>query len=178
MKKKIEDALRQLVGMRLLRIRLTGSIRGFGFTSSAPGQMTYDEPGEWTLQVDCTWRVEHDGKIYTGTEDWYEYPGGKEPNDWDPDDNRGLQVELLRKLMNDESTASDIRNVSGSFAVEAVEASDCGDVVIHLGPGEWILRVFPSGSVGDSWALFRREKGGTFLTFHGSPPTDSTKENS
>jgi len=109
--------------------------------------------GAYVLHVQCPWRLEHDGRIYTGESDLWD-PSSDAIDDADWDYEKGnLQDERLHELLGgtDPVTGSTL-NVGGLLTVESASGTELGDAVILLSGG-YRLVIWPDGSAGESWRL-------------------------
>jgi hypothetical protein len=128
---------------------------------------------EWRLQLPCSWRLESDAGIYTGSFDWNEpsrepvEPGGE----WHPLQGVSLLVERLKSLLippevapqPPDPVAIHVTRQSG-FVVAAVELSNYGELVLQFA-NQIRLRTFSSGSRGEAWVVFERGKPDLGLSF-------------
>lgn len=97
----IENALRPIIGMRVLQLYHAGDMRGLPYRSR--DQADEGQAMEWCLHIACTWRLEHNNEIVTGTYDWLQH--GTRPDllaeEWDPARRGSRQEDILRRLLND-----------------------------------------------------------------------------
>jgi len=144
------NPLQQIIGLQLKIASYAGNTRTFIFSSAEP---------EWSLQVQCPWRIEHGGRIVTGSDDWWD-PGA-------PDSAMGgsLQQTRLREIFRDEDSSSAVLyNHTTELTVEHVQMGAAGDVEIGLSGG-YRLRIFPAGSRGEDRRLFRNADPGSRLVW-------------
>ena len=154
---KVTKKLQPLIGLKLSVARLAATMRGFHFGETrATLQGT---AGEYTLHIQCTWRIEGPDGIYTGDMDLWRpntvAAGLKQPK-WTYEDGN-LQDERLAFLLKgcDPQTRSFI-NETENLVVENIEADAYGGLSISLSGG-YRLVLFPSGTVGENWRFFSRD---------------------
>ncbi len=106
------------------------------------------EVGDYTLSVQCPWRITRDDRIIVGNSDLY-YPPKSEAEqplvdfDWDRKINR--RDELLRSVFDN----------TGKLTVSRVDVGDAGAVTISM-DNNFKLDLFPNDSADDEyWRLFR-----------------------
>jgi hypothetical protein len=118
--------------------------------------------GEYALHVQCPWRIEGPNGIVTGRLDLWE-PVAEEENvdsaDWDYDHNENLQDARLGTLLAgyDPATRS-LVNKTEHLVVQDVHADHCGGATIELSGG-YRLQLFPAGTRGEDWRVFRPGRG-------------------
>jgi hypothetical protein len=153
MKRDIEKALQQLVGLPLRAAGRSGlEWFHFGAMRTIPDHKGNSrEVGEYALHVICAWRIVGPPGIIVASGDQF-YPAGDNPHtdvedfDWDqPGANRC-----------DQRMAAFFQNLDGHFpVVEEVWADRVGSIRLVMSDG-WALEVFPHYSLdGESWRLFR-----------------------
>lgn len=147
----ITASLRPLVGLQLSVARRAADLRGFHFGEMRPARG--GNSGPYVLHVQCAWRLEHQGRIYTGSADlWEPSSDCAETEDWTYE-HGNLQDERLAALLGgrDPETKS-IMNTSGMLVVEAASGTEGDGVLLELSGG-YRLVVFPDGCNGESWRL-------------------------
>lgn len=152
--------LRPLVGLRLAIARRAGSMRVFHF--GPVRQLERGSIGEYALHIQCPWRIETRDSIVTGQEDLWEpfvVPDGFDWDAWTYETGDSLQDHRLASLLggHDARTKSHVNN-GELLVVESVEADDHGSASLAL-TGGFCLRIFPAGSRGEEWRLFRPSEG-------------------
>jgi hypothetical protein len=150
------ERLTPLVGLRLAIARRAADMRNFQFGEARA--LKGGTVGEFALHVQCPWRFEGPDGILTGLSDLWEPPGASDDVDWDSwhyDRNENLQDRQLGTLLGsyDSSTRSFV-NQTEYLVVEEVSADNCGGATIRLSGG-YRLVLFPAGSRGEDWRLFR-----------------------
>lgn len=149
-------ALKPLIGLRLFNTGYAANMRTFGFSRlGAPVDVVSGE-SEWSLHISCSWRIESEGRIITGSFDWYQPadPRDDPGEQWDPVGGGSLQDKKLRELLDDNDRSKRVlMNRTDFLVVEGVDAEASGDVTIEL-TGSYRLRVFPAGSRGEFWRIF------------------------
>ena len=162
--------LKQLVGRRLSIARRAADLRGFHFGPVTENSSRNQSHGEFALHIQCPWRLEGPDGIVTGRMDLWEPAESREDLDtdtWDYERNENLQDRRIGELLGayDLKTRSWV-NRTGRLVVEAVEADDFGGAVLSLSGG-YRLAIFPSGSTGEDWRLFRPSSPGHFVVAGG-----------
>ena len=155
----IASVLKVLVGYQLTVAHHAGNMRGFHF-----GKITRMERkvvGEYALHIQCPWRIESQGAIVTGFQDWYIFVGTQdveglpEPESWDPASGGSLQERQLRALLAcPPDEGHPIINRTNTLFVTGVEEELHGGCRIALDRGTFIGFV-PSSSRGEHWRFFR-----------------------
>jgi hypothetical protein len=103
--------------------------------------------GEYALHIQCPWRLESADGIITGRSDLWEpidRTDGFSYDNWDYHRDGNLQDQRINQLFD---RPSELR-------VQSVDVHRNGSFTIDLSD-EHRLVVFPSGSVGEDWRLFR-----------------------
>jgi hypothetical protein len=114
------------------------------------------------LHIQCPWRIESDDGILTGLSDWYVPARAdlRDSEDWDPAHGGSLQDVRLRELFEDHDfTRRVLINNTARLAVISATGDSCGGCQIDL-TGGYRLILFPDGSVGEAWRLFRSDTDG------------------
>jgi hypothetical protein len=117
--------------------------------------------GDFSLHIQCPWRLENTDRIITGRGDLYfsaqtgEYFDDLEDNDTYFEFGKNLQDKIIGELLQgfDPITHSYL-NTTKSLVVEKVDADNVGGATIFLSGGYRIL-LFPSSSKGEDWRLFQ-----------------------
>jgi hypothetical protein len=138
-------ALSQLVGLPLTAARRAVDLRTFQFGALRPVER--GSAGEFALHVQCPWRVEGPDGLVTGRLDLWEQVEDHAPFDenWDYVKSPNLQDARLESWFTHHAL---------SLVVESVDADEFGGAAIHFGQG-YVLRLFPAGTRGEDWRLFR-----------------------
>jgi hypothetical protein len=152
---KIERALAGLVGFQVLKVWNVFATSFFYF--GPPGSTNYD--GEVWLELECPWRIDREGRMVVGSEDYGERAEGNTDLNWSAkDDQTGhLQQQKLEALLGGAMNGA-VLNTTAQFVVEKVRADSVGGFQLYLS-GAHILSVFPAGTTGMQWLLSRRELG-------------------
>jgi hypothetical protein len=102
--------------------------------------------GEFALHIQCAWRIETDRSIVTGRSDLWAPLGNPEEyadKDWDYDQDGNRQDQLIEEQVS-----------RRDLQVEALEVHSHGSFTLDLSGG-YRLVVFPCGTDGEDWRLFR-----------------------
>jgi hypothetical protein len=156
-KEKIESYLNVLKGLALSVARQLAATRGFHF-----GQI-YTTPqgaswGDYILHISCAWRIENDDGIIVGLDDYWDPPGEEAwHEDWNKETDQNLLDLKLADLFKDfSSETKSFVNQTGELVVESVEATEFGDLSIHL-TGGYKIKIFTSHSEDENWVFFNGE---------------------
>ncbi len=148
--------LQPLVGLNLSIARRAADMRVLHFGPiRADGDGTV---GEYALHIQCPWRVEDAEGILTGKSDLWR-PAIVGPDfdwdSWDYETSQSLQDKHMESLLGgyDPRTRSAV-NPRNDLVVETVQGDACGGAVITLSGG-YRLILFPAGSAGEDWRIFR-----------------------
>ncbi len=168
-KDRVLQALMPLKALQLTIARRAADMRVFHF-----GRVTTSENGsvgEYALHIQCPWRIEGPGGILTGRSDLWEPSEAGAVVDWDNWDyeaDGNLQDHKIATLFAgyDSRTRSWV-NTSGLLVVQGIEADELGGATISLSGG-FSLVIFPSGSAGEDWRLFRPSAEEHFVVSGGS----------
>jgi hypothetical protein len=151
---EIQAALKVLRGFKLSIARRAGNMANFQFGDIV--EVEGGTLGEYALHVQCPWRIDGPEGVITGRYDlWRGTSGAIMPDDWEPGISDNLQDRRLGELFQgyDAQTESHV-NATEWLVVERVQASAVGDATIYLSGG-YRLMLFPSGSTGEEWRIFR-----------------------
>ena len=158
MKAEIEKAVAALVGLPLWSSGRAADMQWFAIgecrtviTSRGPLTERFGRTkvvGEFSLHVQCPWRIVRDDTVVVGMRDLY-FPAdetAEAPDDFDWD---GVITRRDRRI------AALFENETRSFAVQRVDVGDAGALRIILERGH-ALEVFPHDSLNEeNWRLFR-----------------------
>jgi hypothetical protein len=154
--------------LRLAIARRAADLRNFQF--GRVRAVRSGTVGEYALHVQCPWRIEGPEGIVTGRADLWE-PAEPSPeidwDTWDYERDENLQDRRLAALLAgyDPETRSFV-NEADYLVVEDVQADDCGGAVIWL-TGGYRLALFPAGTRGEDWRVFRPGTGGPHFVVAG-----------
>jgi hypothetical protein len=117
--------------------------------------------GDFSLHIQCPWRIEKSDGIITGRGDLYISAETGEYFDDAVDDNsfykqgKSLQDKKVGELLQgiDPITGS-YMNITNFLVVESVTADSFGGATLYLS-GDYRLVIFPSSSKGEHWRLFQ-----------------------
>ncbi len=170
-KNEIEHHLRLLIGLPLSIVRRAadllvlhfGAIREIEIGIKAGKPRGKGTVGDFSLHIQCPWRIEDATKIITGQGDLYlsaetgEYFDDVENGDTCYEFGKNLQDKRIGELLQglDPITGSYI-NATKSLVVEKVDADNFGGATIYLSGG-YRLSIFPYSTQGEHWRLIRCE---------------------
>jgi hypothetical protein len=107
------------------------------------------EVGEYSLHVQCAWRIRHGDQVIVGSRDLY-YP--PEETDDPPDD---FDWDVQGANRRDKRIAQLFENETRQFLVRQVEVGAAGSFTIVL-DDDYALEVFPQDSLsGEHWRIFK-----------------------
>lgn len=142
--------LTQIVGLLLAATRRAADMRTLQFGTLRP--VKRGSVGDFALHIQCPWRVEGPDGIVTGRMDLCE-PVEQGPDfdfdSWDYEKSPNLQDSQFDQLL--------ARHGTG-LVVESVDADDYGGAAIRFA-NSFVLRLFPAGTRGEDWRLFRPQAG-------------------
>jgi hypothetical protein len=158
---QVKKALSALIGLRVFKAWNVYATRFFYFAQ--PDFQNYAEDGDFWLELECPWRIEHSGEVIVGSDDYGERADNNIDPSWDPKEMQSghRQDQKLRELMGQESNGA-LLNKTTTMIVERVEADDVGGFQLSLSEGH-ILSVFPATAIGMQWLLSRRAGGNLSL---------------
>ena len=159
------EHLEPLIGLRLSASYRAADMRMFHFGKMR--EVGCGAVGEYALHVQCPWRIEIKDRIITGRYDLFEPAERTENFDWESwnwDENETLQDRLVSDLL--AKTELTVHNV----------ATDChGGATLDLSGG-YALVLFPAGSEGEDWRVFKPrgegERGEHFVVSGGREQDD------
>lgn len=166
----IQNKLKCLVGLQLVIARLGGSMRGFHFGEITRNTIKGKSSGEFSLHIQCPWRIEYKNSIFTGNNDLWCPADPEQDIDWETwnfEENDNLQDKLLGELLRgyDSSTRSFENNTSLLF-VEMISSDIYGGVRISLSGG-YELVIFPTGTTDEDWRMLNHVEGSHFVIVGG-----------
>jgi hypothetical protein len=164
-KQEVLRHLMHLVGRKLVTARRAADLRGFHFGQVTPNESGRGDHGKIVLHIQCAWRIEGPDGIVTGRSDLWEPAESSEGlalDTWDYEQGN-LQDRRIRELLGRDvpEMGSSVKD-GDRFTVEGVDADDFGGAVLALSGGYRIV-IFPAGSTGEDWRLFRPSSGGHFV---------------
>lgn len=155
---EITTRLQPLVGLKLSIARRAADLRAFHFGQIR--KIAKGTSGECALHIQCPWRLEGPHGIITGWSDLWE-PAEHVPDmdwgAWDYQQSKNLQDNQVGELLGsyDPQTRSFI-NETDQLVVEAVRGDAYGGATLVLSGG-FRLVIFPAGTRGEDWRIFRPE---------------------
>lgn len=146
-----------LIGLPLTGMGRAADMRTFQFGTLRP--VHRGSVGEFSLHVQCPWRIESEDGIVTGRLDLWEPVEENAPFDenWDYEKSPNLQDSRLKRWLG---------CYESSLIVKSVDADEFGGAAINFGQG-FVLRLFPAGTRGEDWRLFRPKTGSPHLVISG-----------
>jgi len=140
--------------LQLSIARNAGNMKGFHFGNRK--RTARRLVGEYAIHIQCPWRMQYDGRIITGSADYYTRADDNDDPDWEPGTISGhLQNQILGRILQgfDAETRSHINETEYLF-VTAVDADTFGGAEIHM-TGGYDLVLFPCASRGEEWRLIQ-----------------------
>ena len=146
-------ALHPLIGRKLSITFNAGNMKGihFGELRRLPdGRLV----GEYALHIQCPWRLEHDGRVITGSLDYYVRADNNSDENWEPGTVSGhLQDQILSELLGgDDETSRSNANQTQHFIATEITSDSFGGCQIELS-GNYRLALFPCASRNEAWRL-------------------------
>ena len=166
MEHKIQHAASALIGLPLWDAGRAADLAWFIFGER---RMVRDrngeerEMGEFSLHVQCAWRIVEGEKTIVGNRDLY-YPAG-----WDDAQEfpTNFKWDVQGANCLDERFKRLFHNGTNSFTVQSVQAGLAGALQIFF-EKEMVLEVFPNDSFeGEHWRLFRPYRGEPHFVVNG-----------
>src|SRR5262245_516213 len=150
-------ALSQIIGLPLTAARRAADMRTFQFGKLC--SVDGGSVGDFALHVQCPWRIEGPDGIVTGRSDLWEPVEDNAPFDdnWDYEKSPNVQDARLESWF--------ARN-EPSVVVKNVDADEFGGAAIGFGE-VFVLRLFPAGTRGEDWRLFRPKTDARHLVIRG-----------
>jgi hypothetical protein len=153
----VHEHLSPLLGLKLSASSRAADMRMFDF-----GELKSIDRrvvGEFALHVQCPWRIESIERIITGRHDLFEPADETEDFDWESwnwmDANETLQDKIVRDFL--EKNEPIVQNIT----------ADChGGVTLSLSGG-YNLLIFPAGSNGEDWRIFKPNEARHFVVSGG-----------
>ncbi len=174
----MRQSLNQLVGLTLAVARRAANIRVFHFGSMRPAAKSdlpslRDKPrgsiGDFALHIQCPWRIETNKSILTGDSDLWEpldRSKGLSYDNWNDDTDGNLQDQLIEQFMSH----------NDNLIVKNVDCRPNCTFTLTFA-GDYRLIVFPSGSTGEDWRLFRPESDEShFVVFGGAIECEDSRD--
>lgn len=157
---RVHEELQKLVGLELTATARAADMRSFHF-----GELRMRRGktvGRLALNVQCAWRVEGPGGVLTGRADLWEPTEALRGDDlerWDHERDGNLQDQRIAEwLGHQDPRAGACLDVADPPIVLAARATPFGGAEIDLSGG-YRLTLFPAGSAGEDWRLFRPSDG-------------------
>jgi hypothetical protein len=144
-REQVIAALSRIIGLRLTAARRAADLRTLQFGTLRP--VGRGSVGDFALHVQCPWRIEGPDGVVTGRLDLWQPVENNAPFDenWDYEKSPNLQdVRVDQWLAQNER----------SLVVKSVDADEFGGAAITFAQG-YVLRLFPAGTRGEDWRLFR-----------------------
>jgi hypothetical protein len=157
MRQQLILALSQIVGLPLTAARRAADMQTFQFGPLRP--VDRGSVGDFALHVQCPWRIEGPDGIVTGRLDLWEPVEENAPfnENWSYEESPNLQDARLERWL---------AECEGSLVVKSVDADEFGGASIRFDRG-FVLRMFPAGTRGEDWRLFRPKTGTAHLVISG-----------
>ena len=153
---RVQRELQKLVGLDLTATARAADMRGFHFGKLRPYRGRTVR--EFALQVQCAWRIAAPEGVLTGRSDLWEPVedlSGEDFERWDWERDGNLQDRRIAEwLGHDDPRAGACLDAVNPPVVLAARATLCGGAEIDFSGGS-CLTLFPAGSAGEDWRLFR-----------------------
>jgi hypothetical protein len=156
-RQRVIAVLSQLVGLPLTAVRRAADMRTFQFGNLRP--VDRGSVGDFALHIQCPWRIDGPCGIVTGRLDLWEPVEDNALYDehWDYEKSPNLQDARLEQWFAESERG---------LAVKSVDADEFGGATISLDRG-FVLRMFPAGTRGEDWRLFRPKTGTPHVVISG-----------
>jgi hypothetical protein len=150
MKEEIQRSLKPLIGTPLWASGRAADLEWFQFgqrrTVTAGGRTK--EVGDYSLHIQCAWRIRHGDRVVVGSRDLYNPPQ-------ESDDLENFDGDVQGANRRDKGIAELFQNGTREFRVRDVEVGEAGAFTIRFDDG-YALDVFPDDSLsGEHWRIFR-----------------------
>jgi len=156
-RQQVIAALSQIIGLPLTAVRRAADMRTFQFGTLRA--VDRGSVGDFALHVQCPWRIEGPDGIVTGRLDLWEPVEDNAPIDknWDYDKSPNLQDARLEGWLSHNELP---------LVVNRVESDEFGGASITFRQG-FVLRLFPCGTRGEDWRLFKPKANAPHLVIIG-----------
>jgi hypothetical protein len=157
MRQELIAALSQIIGLPLTAARRAADMRTFQF--GVLRTVDGGSVGDFALHVQCPWRIEGPDGLVTGRLDLWEPVENNAPFDenWGYEKSPNLQDARLEWWLAEND---------GFLVVRGVDADEFAGAAIRFDRG-FVLRMFPAGTRGEDWRLFRPKTGAPHLVISG-----------
>ncbi len=147
----VEQHLRPLIGLPLSDFGRACDMAMFSFgeIDVVDGTRGYD----YALHVQCAWRLQSKERIIAGRHDLFDPSEETEDFDWESWDWTESSETRLDRCMQEFLLLDEVK-ANGGPVVEDVRADAHGGATLSLLHG-YALVLFPAGSEGEDWCLFR-----------------------
>ena len=164
MKKEIEQALSILIGQPLISANRALDLEMFDFGQKhqiLTRQGKEKEVGEFTIHIQCTWRITRQTRILVASKDrWYP---GDESKDIPDDFDWSLPGNRLDKRI-----SAFFQNIREPLLVKSVRADKVGGFTLRF-VNSFMLEVFPDNSSNDEyWRFFQLSRNTKHFVVAGS----------
>ncbi len=123
------------------------------------------EVGEYSLHVQCAWRITRGEKVLIGSRDLY-YPAGYTGRDEEIPPGFNWDVQGANRL--DELVSALFRDRHAGFLVQRIEVGNAGAISLRL-EDDMSLEIFPhDSSEGEHWRLFSPGEKGSHCVVRGT----------
>ena len=147
-----EKTFDDLIGLRWVGTVGCGITRQFYFADYSRGAT--DRASEYTIGVECAWRIEGPKSIIVGRDDYFEPAAGSDEPEWDSKEpRRDLQDQLIVDLLGGLKNGR-IENSVAEFVVVSVQVDSLGGFRVEMS-GNYALAVFPSSRSQMEWIYMR-----------------------
>jgi hypothetical protein len=151
MREEINSELRKLSGLKLQYAGRASNLfwLGFGEMISVRRRKGTERMAEYSLHIQCSWRITKGNKIVVASRDFY-YPR----SDWD-EENDDFDWDVQGTNRFDEKIKNFLEVVKGQLIVERIDSDDIGGIKVHLSD-KYVLEAFPDNSEEDEYSEYWR----------------------
>jgi hypothetical protein len=174
LKEQIENALKPLIYTRLADIGRAHTLEWILFSPTGLLEANTESDQkypEYSLNIQCTWRITRQGKIVVASDDLYFPPGDHPYDDLENFDwsRQGSNLGDVRTNLLKEEIANN------TIVVLSVEADYIGGLSIQLSEG-YSIELFPANSLErEYWRFFNRQSSDQHFVVTGSGIEESSE---
>lgn len=148
----LKETFDELIGLRWVGTVGIGPTRHFYFAGGSRGG--HDRASEYTIGVECPWRIEGPDAIIVGSDDYFEPASGSDEAGSDSQGSRrDLQEQLIVGLLG-ELKGGRMESFVSKFVVVSIRVESFGGFRIEMS-GNYTLAVFPASRNQMEWIYLR-----------------------